>query len=182
MSEDHVHKRRLIRRWHYLVDPGLQLALALQLAGVLVGVAVAYAIAAYVLFDPASLQVLTAEETRSLFMRANLLYGGYALVFVVVAAVLLLHRISGPVLVIERAVRGMRDGEFEHRLSLRPRDSLKSLASAVAELRTHLCEREERRDALWKELAGHLAADDVAAARELLRRESGLHGSAPTAP
>ncbi len=182
MSEGRVHRHHFFRRWRYLVDPGLQLTLALQMAAVLLVVAAAYALAVYGLFDEASLQALTAEETRSLFMRANLLYGGQALIFVIAVAVLLLHRISGPVLVIERAVRGMRDGEFEHRLSLRPRDSLKSLASAVAELRTHLCEREERRDALWKELAGHLAADDVAAARELLRRESGLHGSAPTAP
>ena len=174
MSEGRRHERRSIRRWRYLIDPRLQLALALQMAGVLVGVAAAYALAAYVLFDQASLQALTAEETRSLFMRANLLYGVYALVFVTAAGVLLLHRIAGPAQVIERAVRGMRDGEYDHRLSLRPRDSLKPLASAVAQLRTHLCERDERRQALLKELAGHLAADDVAAARELLRRESGL--------
>ncbi|MCZ6464192.1 MAG: hypothetical protein O7A09_07620 [Proteobacteria bacterium] len=184
MSEGRGHRYYFFRRWRYLVDPGLQLTLALQMAAVLLVVAAAYALAVYGLFDEASLQALTAEETRSLFMRANLLYGGQALIFVIAVAVLLLHRIAGPAQLVERAVRGMLDGEYDHRLALRPRDGLKPLASAVAELRAHLCEREERREALLKELADHLAADDVAAARELLRRESepALPGSTAKAP
>ena len=183
MSEARAQKRFIFRRWRYLIDPGLQLALALPMAGVLLGVAVSYLLAVYLLFDQASLQAMTGEETRSMFMRANLLFGGYALIFVTAGGVLLLHRIAGPALIIERAVRGMRDGEYDHRLSLRPRDGLKSLASAVAELRSDLCEREERHQALLKELVGHLAADDVAAARELLQRESEpqSHGSTPLA-
>ncbi len=159
--------RRHEMRWLYVIDRRMQLTLACQLLAVIASIALAYVLAVYVLFDEASLEALTAEETRSLFRTANLLYCGYAVVFLGVAAVLLTHRIAGPALVIERAVRGMLRGEYEHRLSLRPRDYLESLSASVQELRTQLRDREESQAALLEELSGCLEAQELPRAREL---------------
>ena len=107
MSEHGSQLGRLLRRRHVLVDPSLQLRLGFYIAGVFAVVAAAYVLAIYVLFDQASMQALSAQEVRELFLRANLLYGGYALIFLVAGGIWLLHRIAGPALVIERAVRAL---------------------------------------------------------------------------
>ncbi len=170
MSDQRSQWGNLLRRRNVLVDPSLQVRLGMQLAGVFLGVAVAYALAIYVLFDQASMQALSADEVRSLFLRANLLYGGYALLFLMAAGVWLLHRISGPALVIERAVRALSAGDVEARLTLRPHDRLYSLAAAVAELREKLVGDEQRRRELLGELASRIEAGELTSTGELLEQ------------
>ena len=111
---------------------------------------------------------MTADETRSLFMRANIIYFGIAAAGVGAAAVYLTHRIAGPLVVIERALQAMQRGDYSQRLSLRPRDFLHSLVAAVAELRSRLAEEAEQRRRLVEEVAERLDANDWAEARKLL--------------
>jgi methyl-accepting chemotaxis protein len=170
MSDHRSQRGNFLRRRNVLVDPSLQVRLGLQLTGVFLGVAAAYALAIYVLFDEASMQALSADEVRELFLSANLLYGGYAMVFLIAAGVWLLHGISGPALVIERAVRALTAGDFEARLSLRPRDRLVSLAAAVVELREKLQGDGQRKRELLAELASRIEAGELASAGELLEQ------------
>ena len=161
-------RREASKRERYLIDPRLQLALAVLLAGIVTGVALAWAVAIYVLPGEDVLRTMTAEETRALFLRASLVYYAIATAAVTAVAVFLSHRIAGPVFVIERALRGLERGDYEQRLSLRTRDYLKPLATSVAELCDSLREREERRQRLVKQTAVRLEASDLAGARELL--------------
>ena len=170
------------KRERYFIDARLQLAVALPLLAVLGVVALAYAAAIYVLPGVGALKGMTAAETRSLFLRANIIYYGIAAVGVAAVAIFVTHRMAGPALVIERAVRALRRGEFEQRLGLRPGDSLRSLADAVTELRGHLVEQAERRQHLLGELASRLDANDLAAARELLVQLRSPQGSEAAPP
>lgn len=170
MSDQPSESRPHFKREWYFVDAGVQLRLVLPLLAVLVVVALAYAAAIYLLPGPDAIETMTAEETRRLFLRANGVYFAVAVGALGAVAVFLSHRVAGPARVIERAVRGLRDGDYDDRLALRRGDSLKSLATAVRELRDQLREREEQRRKLGREIAARLDANDVRTARELLDR------------
>ena len=168
MHDNPSSKPRFYRRDRYFVDPRLQLALALPMLAILGVVAFAYVAAVYVLPGEFALKTMTAEETRSLFLRANLIYLSLAGAGLTASAIYLTHRIAGPVGVIERAVRSMRGGDYSPRLALRPSDYLQSLAEAVSDLRNQLSEQEEQRQRLVKEVVAHLDVNDLAEARSLL--------------
>ena len=168
MSENPNAKRPHSRRGRYFIDARLQLALAVPLLGILAVVAVAYVAAIYLLPGETALKSMTADETRSLFMRANIIYFAIAAIGVGSAAVYLTHRIAGPLFVIERALQAMQRGDYSQRLSLRPRDFLQSLATAVTKLRSQLAEEAEQRRRLVEEIAERLDASDWAEARKLL--------------
>ena len=168
MSDNPSPKPRPWQRERYFVDPQLQLTLALPMLAILGVVALAYVAAIYLLPGQAALDTMTAEETRSLFLRANLIYFGLAGAALATSAIYLTHRIAGPAGVIERAVRSMQHGGEPSRLALRPRDSLGSLAAAVSELHNRLREQDEQRRQLIEEVAARLDANDLAEARKLL--------------
>ncbi len=168
MSDNPSPKPGFYRRDRYFVDPRLQLALALPMLAILVVVALAYVAAVYVLPGEFALRTMSAEGTRSLFLRANLIYLGLAGAGLTASAIYLTHRIAGPVGVIERAVRSMRGGDYSRRLALRPSDYLQSLAEAVSDLRSQLSEQEEQRRQLVKEVVARLEVNDLAEARKLL--------------
>ena len=168
MSENPSAKPPHSQRGRYFIDAPLQLALAAPLLGILAAVAVAYMAAIYLLPGEAALKSMTADETRSLFMRANIIYFAIAAAGVAVASIYLTHRIAGPLVVIERALQAMQRGDYNQRLSLRPSDFLQSLAAAVTELRSRLAEEAEQRCRLVEEVAERLDASDWAEARKLI--------------
>jgi len=166
MGDGAERQRYAVKRERYLVNARLQWAIMLPLVATVAVVALAHASAIYL--GGEALDTLSAEETRRLFLRSGLIYYGLSLALLAALAIFLTHRIAGPVLVIERAVRGLRRGEYEHRLELRPRDFLQLLAAAVSELRDDLREQDERRRSLIEEVASRLEAGDAAGARKLL--------------
>jgi prepilin-type N-terminal cleavage/methylation domain-containing protein len=182
MSDDPKRTRPSFKRRRYFIDARLQLSLALPLLGVLAIVALAYAAAIYLLPGKMALETMTAEETRALFLRANLVYFAIAAVLLGAVAIFLAHRIAGPAQVIEAALRGLLRGRYDQRLALRPGDSLTSLAAAVNELRAQLRERDERQERLLRELEACLAANDLAAARALLAELTGTEAPRASAP
>ena len=169
MSKEQDHPRPHVKRT-YLVDWRLQLSLVLPLLGVLSIVGLAYAAAIYVLPGEAALSAMSAEETRALFFYTNAIYYALASAAVLSVGLFMSHRVAGPAQVIERAVRGLRRGDYEGRTSLRPSDRLLSLAEAVAELRDHLREQDGRRRLLLKQVAARLDSSEIAEALELLRQ------------
>ena len=179
MSDNPSPKPGFYRRDRYFVDPRLQLALALPMLAILVVVALAYVAAVYLLPGEFALKTMTAGETRSLFLRANLIYFGLACAALLPSAIYVTHHIAGPAGVIERAVRSMQGGDYSRRLALRPGDHLLSLAEAVADLRKQLSEAEEQRRQLVKEVAACLDVNHLAEARKLLVQLEGSEAPSP---
>jgi type IV pilus assembly protein PilA len=179
MSEHTKQERPFYKRRRYFVDARLQLALALPLLAVLVVVALAYVAAVYLLPGRIVLQTLTIEETRALFLRANLVYYAIGAALLVAVSIVVSHRIAGPARVIEHSVRALGGGDYGQRLSLRPSDSLRALADAVNELRQHLRDQDEQRAQLLRQLGERLEAEDLTAARALLAELSLAQESSP---
>ncbi len=179
MNDNSSPDRVFRRRERYFIDPRLQLALSLPLVATLVVVAVAYVAAIYVLPGELALKTMTAEETRRLFLRANMIYFGLAVAAILSGAIYLSHRVVGPAGVIERAVRGMTGGDSSLRLSLRPGDYFGSLASAATDLRDQLCELDEQRRQLVEEAITRLDAHDLAEVRKLLVQLGGSEAPSP---
>ena len=162
-----THQRKNRRRIH-IVDSRLQFSLALSLTGVMAGVAALYAIALYVVPATGALESMNAEETRRFFLGTNLVYFALATMILFTVALLLTHRIAGPALVIERAIRGTMKGEYEHRLKLRKRDHLQPLASAITDWRDHLASGYEAQQGLLNDLGNCLEEGDSDGAKEVL--------------
>jgi len=158
------------RRRRYLVDAGLQVAIALQLLGVLAGIGLLYTVGLFVLPDESALGALAPAELRRVLLKANAIYFALGGAIICVLAILLTHRPAGPALVLRRAVEAMRRGDFDERLSLRRRDYFKPLAAALAELRADLLARDEERARALADLSRCLEEGDIEAARELVAR------------
>ncbi len=167
-TNDSNDSQRSHKRERYLIDTRLQLSLALPLLATLGVVALAYVAAIYVIPGGSALKAMTAEETRALFLRANVVYFGIAAAAIVAVAIYLSHRIAGPAFVVERALRAMRGGDYGERLSLRPNDLLQPLAKVTTELRDALVAQDADRRQLVKELGACLDGNDLAGARELV--------------
>jgi HAMP domain-containing protein len=170
MSDQPNQTRPFFKRAQYIVDFRAQSKLVLPIVLVPVIVALAYVAAVYLLPGQTAIETMSAQETRSMFLRVNILYFTLAMVCLVATALVFTHRVIGPAQVIERAVRGIQAGDYDQRLSLRPGDGLLTLAVAVGELREELREREERQRSLGREIAALLDANDLDAARELAAR------------
>ncbi len=158
----------LPKRERYFVDPRLQLAVLAPLLTIMGMVAIAYVASITLLQGDPAREVLALEETRTLFLRANGVTFIIAVAGVGAVAIFLTHRVAGPAGVIERAVRGLKNGEYSQRLSLRPHDYLKPVALAVTDLRNHLRAQDERRRQLLEALATCLDAGELTEARNLI--------------
>lgn len=133
---------RQARRRRYLIDAPSQLNVAFHVVGVLVLIGVLDAVAVFVLSDP-SLQGTRSLADVSLLLLAVhagcVLLGGAFLFWIVVK---LTHRYAGPAFVMQRALVGMRKGDFGQRLSLRMTDYHGELAEAMNDLRSEIAARE----------------------------------------
>jgi len=159
-----------IRRRKYMVDFRLQMAITVQLLGVLFGVGLLYVLGVYFLPGTERIEQLGSRGVREVFLRANAIYFGLGAAILGVLAVLLTHRVAGPAFVLKRAVDGMREGRLQHRLVLRKRDYLKPLARSVAALCEDLLSRRAERRRCLDHLARCLDEGDLEAAHELVAR------------
>ena len=148
---DENQPRPHAKRRTYVVHSRLQWAVALQLLGVLAAVALLYL--GSILLLGRYIRLLNPEETRLLYVSFNDLYWTLAMVMITGVALYQTHHVAGPAQVIERAVRALQDGDYDQRLTLRPRDYLMSLAEAVSNLSSHMREQNECRRQLLQELS-----------------------------
>ncbi|MGH7162835.1 MAG: hypothetical protein ACREID_05070, partial [Planctomycetota bacterium] len=157
-------------RRRHLVDRQIQLSITLPLLGALWLIAGLYAAAVFVLPGTDAVAQLPSDEIRKLLLLTHLVYFAIGTAIVATLAILLTHRIAGPALVIERAIKAMAEGDHGQRLTLRKRDCLKSLAASVLRLSTHIQSKDAERAQIIKDLDRCLQERDVKAARELLAR------------
>jgi hypothetical protein len=154
------------RRKQIVVDKRLQIGSVARLVGVVVGVGVLYMLSLVVFLGRDASVSMNSPQVRQFMVVANGVYFGVAAVLLGTMILMLTHRFAGPTLVLKRAVDGMTQGDFSHRLSLRKHDYLKDLAACIERLRDRMQQDEEVR----REVEAHLAEGDVAAARAALSR------------
>ena len=164
---------RKFKRRITVVDRQLQYSLALKLTSVMVGIATLYAVGIYFLATPESFEKLNADETRMFFLELNAIYFALATGILFTLALVLTNRVAGAALVIERAIRGMLNGDYEQRLALRKRDYLKPLSATIMAWRDHLQTKEQTQNECVASLESCLAEGDVDAAKELVQRLKG---------
>jgi len=170
MSEQVPQDRPRIKRARFLVDWRHQFAVMAQLLGVLFGVGLLYALGLLVLPGQDAMHELSPGEARDVFLRANAIYFALGAAILGVVSLLLTHRVAGPAYVMERAVHGMRKGDYSRRLNLRRRDYLKDLAAAIEALRAETVEKQETRKKKLSDLKSCLGEGDTAAATELVKQ------------
>ncbi|HEU4420399.1 MAG TPA: hypothetical protein VFT55_15795 [Planctomycetota bacterium] len=131
-----VEKRRLV-----MVDRHWQTSVATRLI-VSAMVVIALTQIVMIFFLASGVEETTQEPSSEQWYLTVLLTSALQLVLLVGtmwwAAIRITHSVSGPALVIERALDAMREGRFDSRLKLRDRDALKSLAEAAQRLSDHL--------------------------------------------
>ena len=161
----------------YLLDARPQLTFAALVLCVLAGIGLLYASAVYFLADTELLRDRPVEEVRTVLLIVHTAYFvvGGAILFVTV--LLLTHRFVGPAYVMQRAVAGMRRGDYSARLGLRKRDSHRAAVAELRLLRDELAEREDARREMLQRLERFLEAGEMTGARncvqELLERSVG---------
>ncbi len=124
----------------------------------------------------------TSADARNLGIAVAGLYFGLGLFVTTVVGLVVTQRIAGPVIVIERAVRGIRSGDFTQRTHLRSGDHLVSLASEVGALQDSLGEVRAERSRLLKSLAEALTVRDIGTAVRLQRDLTLLQDSTEALP
>lgn len=172
-----------VRRTKVIVDPGLQVSIARPLVLVLAVLALVHMGTTWFM---GSLDPVEGPGSRGA-LQLGLLVSGVYFALVLVAAFLTIvqqtQRIAGPALVIERALRAMRHGDYGQRLSLRDKDHLKLVAEASVELQRHLAEERSGRVEFLTALDAALFEGDIAGARELVAEHAeSVSKDADTAP
>ena len=171
-------RRRHARR-QYIIKPRLQLAVTFHLVAVLVVIGVLYALALFVLPDKDALERLNAADTRRVFILANVAYFVLASAILWTVAILLTHRIAGPVFILERSLRQMREGDVGAKIFVRKRDYLKGLVSEVEKLSAELKEQRDKRSEIVASLQRCLEESDLESAREWVTRLGAADVPAP---
>lgn len=157
-------KRRI-----YIVNPKMQLSIVFTTAGVLALLGGFFAAAMYVIPDDGFFELMDGSQVRSFLLRLTAAYFLFCVSSVFALTVILTHRVAGPVMVLEHAIRGMIEGDFTKRLELRQKDYLKSLAANLSRLRDRMVDGRDRRLLVGQELESALEARDLDRAAELVR-------------
>ncbi|MAG58499.1 MAG: hypothetical protein CMJ83_19600 [Planctomycetes bacterium] len=139
--------------------------------------------ATLVLPSAETLDALTGAEVHRLIFW---LFAGYLVITSAAIGIvtgLLSHRIAGPEMVFNRAVKSMMHGDYAARVTLRKGDYLKKLSCLLAELQKHLRRRDEEHAALLQELGSALERGDVSSACDMIEhRLAAASSTAPTEP
>lgn len=149
-----AHPKRYVR--NYLLDTGLQLRLASYLLGVAVALSIGLGWLLWSAYRETSrvialgepdvgdsiAQALASEDRWRMFLIAAALSA--VLISLLLASVVITHRIAGPAFVIARTCRQVADGDLTPPRPLRNHDLLVDLADDVATMVDALRERDDR--------------------------------------
>jgi methyl-accepting chemotaxis protein len=137
-----------------LREPGLQLGVAAHILLITIVFALLSGAHAYLAYDeligmvladskePAAMGALFRAQTRDfLIVSASLAVVYVSLSFAV--AVVLTHRMVGPMVAIRRHIEALKQGDLSARVRLRKRDAFKDVARDLNELAEALEEREK---------------------------------------
>lgn len=155
-------------RKKFLVERSIQLSVAVAVLGTVVVFTALYLVALMVLAaDGSSLEDPSSRAATWLGVAVTGAYFLLVLVVVWIVIIRVTHRIAGPAVAIERAIRGMLDGDFDQRVQLRSSDKLLSLGVAVAEVQARGRSEQERREELHRRVGEALDRGQLDAVRAL---------------
>ena len=166
MSANAPFRSRWFRRRCYVVDREVQVGVATHILAGLGLVAVIYASGLYLFLGEDAVSTMGMSAVRQFLLLANGVYYLLAAGVLAVLSLLLTHRFTGPAYVFMQAVRGMLEGDYGRRLTLRTRDYMKPLAASLSGLRDKWIEHEEVQRRRLEDLRAHL---DVGAVEEASR-------------
>ncbi len=169
MAERMQSQRPKYRRRNYLVDKPLQYSIMFTALAALVMVAFLFLGAHFVLPTEEVFDSFTGEQTRSIILTLNAAFFALTFITLGIIMVVLSHRVAGPAMVFERALRGFMKGDLSFRTTIREKDYLKSLSKVLCEFRDHLKDSSERQNSFMEELEQALTAKDVTKAQRLLK-------------
>ena len=162
----HEKKHTTHKRTTFILDREWQLAAFRNMAGVALCAGVVQSLLLYSISSLDPVERWSGEQIGYAALAANTAYIGLVFFAIWVVAIRLTHSVVGPAMVIRRAVQGMTDGDYDHRLTLREKDYLKDLAASVQDLPHEL----EARDELARQLSAALHAGDSDRALSLANR------------
>lgn len=128
------------RRRTYLVKPGFQLRLSLQ---IFIYLAVYSIVLGFFIFYPLYIEMYSAtslvEQERLaqvvLYLHKRLWIGLFAVAFLTgVHAIFTAHRVAGPVYRFEKMLEAMIQGDYSQRVTIRTKDELKDLETLLNRL------------------------------------------------
>lgn len=165
------------RRSTLVVDAAMQYSVIFVVVSILLVTAFFCVAAVYVLPDNEAVG-LTGKDAVRLAIRVNLIYCGFCLASLSWIALVMTHRVAGPAMVIERAIRGFKDGVLKPRLTLRRHDYLTALGRATEEHAEFLRRQSELRAEIASGLREALENDDDDAIRALADQIERMTGGA----
>jgi nitrogen fixation/metabolism regulation signal transduction histidine kinase len=165
-------------RRKYILDRKWQLSVSLSFALVALAAAAVHLFLLVKVADQDPIEKLSGDEIGILSVGANLLYALLTIGGVLFVGIRHTHKVAGPAMVLERAVRAMNQGQFDSRLSLRKGDYLQELAGAIKELSTKMQTDRELVRELSAKLCQALERNDQRAAREISAQLAELYATA----
>ncbi|MHC4339069.1 MAG: hypothetical protein ACYSX0_02475 [Planctomycetota bacterium] len=165
-----AEQKKLNRRRHYIIDSKAQIGPTSQIVTTLIIVCIVFAVGLLYFTKDNPLFEMDAAEFRGFILQVFALYLLVSVTIFSVMVISLTHRFVGPANVIQRALNGILEGEYSHRVTLRRKDHLKSLADSVNDVREKLRVRQENRLKLLANLERCLVERDLSAASELVQR------------
>jgi hypothetical protein len=171
------------RRRIFILDPSMRWPALVAIGGISAAAGLLLWMRS-VLFGESSANV-SSDDLGRLALVWHGLYFVTALGAVVWYAVILSHRVAGPTRVIEHALEGILQNDFERRLTLRKKDQLKGIAAGVEQVARRIQFERDDLKAFVQELSACLAREDVAGARRALasfRTALKLGGDVPPVP
>jgi methyl-accepting chemotaxis protein len=165
-----AEQKKLNRGRHYIIDSKAQIGPTSQIVTTLIIVCSVFAVGLLYFTKDNPLFEMDAAEFRGFILQVFALYLLVSVTIFSVMVISLTHRFVGPANVIQRALNGILEGEYSHRVTLRRKDHLKSLADSVNDVREKLRVRQENRLKLLANLERCLVERDLSAASELVQR------------
>ena len=168
MSDKKRKSRSWGRRRQYVIDKPVQIGVTGHLLAGLGGVALLCAAALYVFLGSQAVPGL--DPLMQFLIAANATYFILAAGILTLMTLLITHRFAGPAYVMQLAIRGMLEGDFSRRLSLRKKDYHKDLASDLAGLRQFWVDHESHQRLMLDELEVAVRTGDKGEAKRIVDR------------
>ncbi len=156
------------RRRKYLIDPHLQFGVAARMLVPVAGVAGLSTVAVLLFMGGDDAAMMNSDELRRFLLVANGFYFVLQASILVVASLVLTHRIAGPAFVLKNALDGMLEGDNGRRLLVRDYDYLKDVSDRVAAVRGRMQAQRAELDSTLKDLQACLAQGEVEEAQRIV--------------
>jgi hypothetical protein len=112
--------------------------------------------------------MMNSDELRRFLLVANGFYFVLQASILVVASLVLTHRIAGPAFVLKNALDGMLEGDNGRRLLVRDYDYLKDVSDRIAAVRGRMQAQRAELDSTLKDLQACLAQGEVEEAQRIV--------------